>query len=232
MPLPRNDPDEPERPPSPAAVRDVRAQELAETLEVTPADHTLEDHLGSLPSTRVTGGGIHSVHDGVHRDALRITPSSGLTLAFEGGRVSMDANVFDVAAGTIAVADDDTSYVEVNTSGVVVTNTTSFTTNFYALAEVTTAAGEVTAIVDKRAFQSKDSGAGGGAPDPHGSGSHNANSDAEAIHDNIASEISAVTEKATPVNADLVLIEDSADSNNKKRVQVGNLPRQREACDA
>ena len=49
-------------------------------------------------------------------------------------------------------------------------------------------------------------------------------SDTNAIHDNVDSEISAVTEKVSPVNADLVLIEDSADSNAKKRVQVGNLP--------
>src|SRR5512139_1408569 len=51
-----------------------------------------------------------------------------------------------------------------------------------------------------------------------------AGSDTTAIHDNVASEISAVTEKTTPVSADLLLIEDSADSNNKKRVQIGNLP--------
>lgn len=48
--------------------------------------------------------------------------------------------------------------------------------------------------------------------------------DADAIHDNIAAEISAITEKTTPVSADLLIIEDSADSNNKKKVQVGNLP--------
>lgn len=48
-------------------------------------------------------------------------------------------------------------------------------------------------------------------------------SDSAAIHDNVAAEISAVTEKTTPVAADLLLAEDSADSNNKKRVQVGNL---------
>ena len=48
--------------------------------------------------------------------------------------------------------------------------------------------------------------------------------DADAIHDNVAGEIIAVTEKATPVSADVLLIEDSADSNNKKRVQIGNLP--------
>lgn len=48
--------------------------------------------------------------------------------------------------------------------------------------------------------------------------------DADAIHDNVAGEIAAVTEKVTPVGADLILIEDSADSNNKKRVQITNLP--------
>lgn len=45
-----------------------------------------------------------------------------------------------------------------------------------------------------------------------------------AIHDNETGEIAAVAEKAVPVNADLVLIEDSADANAKKRVQVTNLP--------
>ena len=50
--------------------------------------------------------------------------------------------------------------------------------------------------------------------------------DATAIHDNVAGEISAITEKATPVNADLLLIEDSVAGNAKKRVQIGNLPAQ------
>jgi hypothetical protein len=49
-------------------------------------------------------------------------------------------------------------------------------------------------------------------------------SDTTAIHDNVSAEISAITEKVTPVSADLLLIEDSAASNVKKRVQVGNLP--------
>lgn len=48
--------------------------------------------------------------------------------------------------------------------------------------------------------------------------------DAAAIHDNIASEISAIAEKASPVAADLLIIEDSAAANIKKRLQVGNLP--------
>ena len=49
-------------------------------------------------------------------------------------------------------------------------------------------------------------------------------SDVNAIHDNVAWEIALITEKVTPASADLIIIEDSADSNNKKKVQVGNLP--------
>lgn len=47
--------------------------------------------------------------------------------------------------------------------------------------------------------------------------------DVNAIHDNVAGEISAVTLKVTPVSADIILIEDSEDTNNKKRVTVGSL---------
>lgn len=48
--------------------------------------------------------------------------------------------------------------------------------------------------------------------------------DSDAIHDNVASEINGVAEKTAPVSADLLLIEDSEDSFNKKKLQVGNLP--------
>ncbi len=48
--------------------------------------------------------------------------------------------------------------------------------------------------------------------------------DPDAIHDNVAGEIAAITEKVTPVAADVLVIEDSAAANAKKKVQVGNLP--------
>jgi hypothetical protein len=48
--------------------------------------------------------------------------------------------------------------------------------------------------------------------------------DINAIHKNVAAEISTITEKTVPVAADLLVIEDSAASNAKKRLQVGNLP--------
>ena len=48
--------------------------------------------------------------------------------------------------------------------------------------------------------------------------------DENAIHDNVAGEINAITEKTTPADADILIIEDSADSNNKKKIQISNLP--------
>jgi len=49
-------------------------------------------------------------------------------------------------------------------------------------------------------------------------------SDADAIHDNVASEISAIADKASPVGADMLIIEDSEDTNAKKKVTITNLP--------
>lgn len=48
--------------------------------------------------------------------------------------------------------------------------------------------------------------------------------DPDAIHDNVAGEIHAIDNKATPVDADELIIEDSADSWAKKRVAVSSLP--------
>jgi hypothetical protein len=48
--------------------------------------------------------------------------------------------------------------------------------------------------------------------------------DADAIHDNVAAEINAITTKATPVDADVIVLEDSADSWNKKKATLSSLP--------
>jgi hypothetical protein len=57
-----------------------------------------------------------------------------------------------------------------------------------------------------------------------GGGSAAGGGDATAIHVNTSGEILGITEKVTPVAADVLVLEDSADGNNKKRVQIGNLP--------
>jgi len=48
--------------------------------------------------------------------------------------------------------------------------------------------------------------------------------DVNAVHVNVASEISGITAKATPTTSDIILIEDAADSNNKKKITIGDLP--------
>ena len=48
--------------------------------------------------------------------------------------------------------------------------------------------------------------------------------DANAVHVNVGAEIAAITAKATPTTSDIILIEDAADSNNKKKITIGDLP--------
>ena len=52
---------------------------------------------------------------------------------------------------------------------------------------------------------------------------HSGITDADAIHDNVSGEISAITAKTTPVDADITLIEDSAASNAKKKLSWSNI---------
>ena len=47
--------------------------------------------------------------------------------------------------------------------------------------------------------------------------------DPDAIHDNVAGEIAAVTPKSPPALADVVLVEDSEDGNSKKKVAISDL---------
>lgn len=47
--------------------------------------------------------------------------------------------------------------------------------------------------------------------------------DADAIHDNVASEISAITAKGTPIAGDFLVIEDSAAANVKKSITMADI---------
>ena len=46
----------------------------------------------------------------------------------------------------------------------------------------------------------------------------------DVIHTDVASEISGITAKGTPTSADFLIIEDAADSNNKKSITIADLP--------
>ena len=62
-----------------------------------------------------------------------------------------------------------------------------------------------------RGFIDVSSGGGGG-------------SDANAVHVNVGGEINGITAKGTPTSSDILLIEDAADSNNKKKITIGDIP--------
>lgn len=47
--------------------------------------------------------------------------------------------------------------------------------------------------------------------------------DADAIHVNVAAEIQAVTEKAAPYGADIIILEDSSAAHAKKKGRVDNI---------
>ena len=142
--------DIPERRRAPPAT--VRKEQIAPDVTLTPAEHTLDGHMGSLNKSRL----------------------NSTTLVQEGNGVPTHA------------AERSTQYQDLDTNKV------------YVNADGATTWVEI----------------GSAAP----------GSDTDAIHDNVAGEIAAITEKATPVDADLIVIEDSAAGNAKKRVQVGNLP--------
>ena len=48
--------------------------------------------------------------------------------------------------------------------------------------------------------------------------------DANAVHVNVGGEINGITAKATPTSSDLLIIEDAADSSNKKKITIADLP--------
>lgn len=120
-----------------------------------------------------------------------------------------------VATGNITLADNEMAYVDLNeTDGTALT---------VAKAAITTASASNFLAFNRLVFGYRNTSSNNYFPVSLFL-STTAGSDTDAIHDNVASEISAITEKAVPVANDLILIEDSAAANVKKKVLAKNLP--------
>jgi hypothetical protein len=78
--------------------------------------------------------------------------TNGLTFGFKAGRFMNGNSIIDVSAGTLALTDNTTNYVEVTSAGVVSVNTSGFTTGRLPLYQITTSGGAITAngLVSKR----------------------------------------------------------------------------------
>ena len=86
--------------------------------------------------------------------------TTGLVWGYKGGLFRLDAVVTTVAAGTIALTDDVTNYLEIDPDdGLVKKNTTSFTSGRIPIRTVLTASGSQTTSTDKRAWFTQVAGA-------------------------------------------------------------------------
>lgn len=122
--------------------------------------------------------------------------TDGLTFGYKAGRVRDDNVVWSTPAGTIALTNNSTNYIEVSpTSGTVYKTTTGFTSGRVPLFTVVTISGAISSVTDKRTWLATGGGGGGGG--------HTQNTD-EGTSNSTFTMLLGVT--GTPVdNAELVV---------------------------
>lgn len=84
----------------------------------------------------------------------------GINLDVKSGRIRNDNTVTDKADQTVALTDNATNFVEIDSVGAATANTSSFTAGRIPIATVVTSGADITSITDKRSWVA----AGGGAP--------------------------------------------------------------------
>ena len=82
----------------------------------------------------------------------RNSTTIGLTWGYHGGTMLVDGVLTTISAGTVALTNAATNYVEATRAGVVSRNTTGFTVGQIPLYEVVTAGSVVTSYTDRRSW--------------------------------------------------------------------------------
>src|SRR5690349_212021 len=85
-------------------------------------------------------------------DFAVIKRATTLVVDVNAGRLRSDNVVTVVSAQTVMVANNATSYVEIDSSGVATSNTSGFTSGRLPLAVVVSSGGNVTTVTDKRSW--------------------------------------------------------------------------------
>jgi hypothetical protein len=110
----------------------------------------------STPTT--PGGGVepspHVLYGTKNTNSLLVTAATGLDVAYQASQVWVDGVFYNIAAGTLTLADDDTNYVFVATDGTVQSNTTGYPAGSLPLATVVTVGGAITNVADRRSYLS------------------------------------------------------------------------------
>lgn len=113
------------------------------------------------PTTPGVEAAAHVLYGSKHSRALRVTDNGGIDIAFEQGQIWVGGTFFSIGAGTLTLTDNATNYVFVNNAGAVADNTTGFPADSAPLAQVTTAAADISAVADRRAYLSAGAFGGG-----------------------------------------------------------------------